>query len=330
MLLRKKKPVHREGPFESQGGFNPWLLLHHSIRYANPQATGQVGFVTNQHIHANRAFAPNGELGDLFLENTKYTPQSAEWAASVQEYFSSYLAPVLALSGSESVDSSANVPLPEPTSLDMSLGEVLRHRHSVRRFSGDALEAADLAAILHAGAGVTHKAEGRAIDGGAPYTLLQRSVPSAGGLYPVDCYCLALRVHSLASAVYKYQPHYHSLSRIHPEPLPASFLSGISGADRLGLDIRKVAAILVLVGHPHKVVRKYGARGVRYLLIETGMIAMAANLAAVSLGYGTLDYQAFFDDRLREALALSGHPQHVLHLLFLGWPAEAGMEAVHA
>jgi SagB-type dehydrogenase family enzyme len=330
MRLKRKKPVHREGPLEKQGGFNPWLLLHHSIRYANPQATGQVGFVTNQHTHANRVFDPRDALGDLFLENTKYNSQCAEWAASVQEYFSSYLAPVLALSGSESMDSSASLPLPEPTPLDMSLGEVLRHRHSVRRFSGDSLHLEDLAAILHAGSGITHKVEGRAIDGGSPYTLLLRSVPSAGGLYPVDCYCLALRVRSLPTSAYKYQPHYHSLGQVHPEPTLASLLSGLAGADRLGIDIRKVAAILAFVGHPQKVVRKYGARGVRYLLIEAGMMAMAANLAAVALGYGTLDYQSFFDDRLHEALSIAGRPQQVLHLLFLGWPAEAGMEAVHA
>lgn len=329
MRLRTKKKVFRDALAEQTGAFDPWLLIYNSVRYVNPNATDQVGFVTNQQHLASRTLNPHDDLGELFLENTKFHVGRTEWSASIPEYFSSFLMPLLALSGSESIESSEVVSLPEPSPLEVSLGELLQRRHSVRQFSGDPLELEDLSAVLHAAAGITHKSSGRPMDKDVSIPMFQRSVPSAGGLYPIDCYCIALRVRPLAPAVYKYMPHKHALAKIAAESPADAFLSGLLGLESLGIDGKRVAAILAFAGNPQKLVRKYGPRGVRYLLLETGMISMAANLAAVALGYGTLDYQYFVDDRLRDSLSLSGKPHQLLHLLLLGWPAESGSEGSH-
>jgi SagB-type dehydrogenase family enzyme len=102
--------------------------------------------------------------------------------------------------------------------------------------------------------------------------------------------------------------------------------SSISATPTTGIDPDKLALALVFVGSPQKVVRKYGARGVRYLLLEAGMIAFSANLAATALGYGTLDYQSFLDDRVEKNLSISRRSQYPLHMLLIGWPVKLAKE----
>jgi SagB-type dehydrogenase family enzyme len=280
------------------------------------------GFITNQVRSGQRPFDAQRDVGELFLANTKLHPQRAEWIASVPEYFSSFLAPVTAVSGTESVNASERVSLPEPRRLDASLSDVFGWRRSVRRFSGDALELADLATVTHAAAGITHSVAATPIDGGPGYTLRLRNSPSSGGLYGVDCYCIALRVGRLAAGVYKYVPHAHALDRLDAGTDAPDLDAALLGSDASELDFRRISAVLAFVGTPEKATRKYGPRGVRYLLLEAGMMAMASNLAATALGYGTLDFQSFLDDPMQAALGLAARPQYVLHLLLLGWPAE--------
>jgi SagB-type dehydrogenase family enzyme len=90
------------------------------------------------------------------------------------------------------------------------------------------------------------------------------------------------------------------------------------------VNAEKLAMALVLTGNPQKSCRKYGKRGVRFMLLEAGMIAFAANLAGTALGYGTLDYQSYLDNVVERYLKISYRPDQVLHVLLMGWPVETG------
>jgi SagB-type dehydrogenase family enzyme len=199
------------------------------------------------------------------------------------------------------------------------------------------MELEDLATILHACAGVSHVTTTTPIDGGPNYDIRCHNVPSAGGLYAVDCYSFALRIRHLKPAVYKYLPYNHSLARLHSEASLESIKHSISPTIATGVDPDKLAAALVFVGNPQKAVRKYGARGVRYILMETGMMAFSANLAATALGYGVLDYQSFLtalgygvldyqsflDEGVEKNLSIWLRSQYPLHMLLLGWPVKS-------
>jgi SagB-type dehydrogenase family enzyme len=319
MKLRQSK-VTRSGPFPDSSDFNPWLIASHTMDSINHNIS-QVGFTTNQLRRSQRYFDPVGDIGEQFLANTVFHPWRAEWISSAAEYFSSYLGPVTALSGSESQDMRERVVLPEPRYLDMSLSAIAGMRKSVRRFSGDPMQLDDVSTICHSIAGITHTTHSNPIDGGPGYDVRCRNVPSAGGLYGVDCYYFALNVRKLAPAVYRYMPYYHALDQLALD-LPVEHLQKcFTGSDTTGLNTDKLALVIAYIGNPQKVVRKYGARGIRYLLIESGMMAFSANLAATALGYGILDYQSFLEDRVREMLQISKRPQYVLHMQLLGWPA---------
>ncbi|GCE21478.1 SagB/ThcOx family dehydrogenase [Dictyobacter kobayashii] len=319
MRLRHSK-VRRSSPFPDAPTFNPWLIASHTMEEISNQAT-QVGFMTNQLRRSQRDFDPARDIGEQFLANTVFHPWRAEWVSSAAEYFSSYLGPVTALSGSESQNTRARVVLPEPHQLDMSLSAVLANRKSVRRFSGDPMQFDDLATICHAVAGITHSTTSHPIDGGDEYEVRCRNVPSAGGLYGVDCYIFALNVRHVKSALYRYTPHYHALDELAIDQSVDTLFQCFSGSEATGLNVDKLALVIAYVGHPQKVVRKYGARGVRYLLLESGMMAFSANLAATALGYGILDYQSFLEDRLRTMVQIADKPQYILHMQLLGWPA---------
>lgn len=324
MKIRQTK-VKRLGPFPDSSTFNPWLIAVHTTNWINPHAES-AGFTTNQQRHGRRPFDLTRDVGELFLENTTLNGQRAEWLASMLEYFSSHLAPLLTLSGSESTDALESIPLPEPKTLEMSLGLVTNMRHSVRKFSGDPMQLDDLATLCYAAAGITHTTTGTPVDGGPNYEFQCRSVPSSGGLYGLDCYCYAMRVAKLPPFTYKYMPYYHSLEKLHPEAKAERFLESCVGADETGLDLDKLAVVMVIVGNPQKAVRKYGARGVRYLLLEAGMMAMSMDLTATALGYGSLHYQSFLDDKIEETLAITDRPNYVLHTLLLGWPADTNLK----
>jgi SagB-type dehydrogenase family enzyme len=276
--------------------------------------------------YANRHFDTERDLGELFLTNTKSNAQKVQENASIPEYFSSYTAPVTALSGTESVNSRERIPLPEPQELKLSLSTVMTQRKSVRSFSGDLIELKDLATIFYAASGLTHTSSATPIDGGPNFDIHGRSVPSAGGLYAVDCYCFAFNVRNLRPGVYKYSPHYHALDKLYPDVDVEEMKMAISGSEASGIDPSKLSTAILFVGNPQKLVRKYGARGVRYMLLEAGMMAFSANLAATALGYGSLDYQSFLDDLVSESLAISKRSVYVLHSLLLGWPVENNKE----
>lgn len=319
MKLRRRT-VDREGPFADTADLNPWLLMLRQMEALSPQPE-RTGFRTNQARYANRNLECRQDVGESFLLNTRMHDRRAEWIASIPEYFTSQLGPVLARSGSESHDGPPPLPLPDPLPLELPLGSVLERRRSVRGFTGDAMEAEDLATILHAAAGITHEDAATAIDRPLRYRLRFRSVPSAGGLYAVDCFCLALNLRGVPAGAYRYLAHGHALAPVGRGATPAQMRDAFMPADTAGVDVERAAACLVFVGNPQKVFRKYGDRGVRYLLLEAGMLAFAADLAATAVGWGALHYQSFYEPPMEACLGLRNQQHYALHALLLGWPA---------
>lgn len=321
MRLRTQT-VTRNEPFPRSSNFNPWTLTRHSTD-ATSSHMERIGAITNQLRFANRHFDIQHDLGEFFLLNTRARTYFHEEGSSISEYFSSSTGPVTALSGTESVNSTQQLSLPDPLLLNLPLSTVLERRESVRQFSGEAMELEDLATILHACAGVSHISTATPIDDGPAYDIRCHNVPSAGGLYAVDCYSFALRINHLKPAVYKYLSYNHSITTIHSLVSLDSLKHSISPTDVTGVDPDELAVALVFVGNPQKAVRKYGARGVRYILLEAGMMAFSANLAATALGYGVLDYQSFLDEEVEKNLSIPLRSQYPLHMLLIGWPLDS-------
>ena len=179
----------------------------------------------------------------------------------------------------------------------LSLEAVLKMRRSVRAYSGEPLSQEELAQLLWAAQGVTASWGGR-------------TAPSAGALYPLEVYA------ATPAGCYHYETGEHKLSLQAAGDLRQALWQAGVKQDW----IREAAAVIVLAAVYGRTAEKYGERAERYVLLEAGHAAQNVLLQAAALGLGAVPVGAFYDDQVREAMALPedqsplciipvGHPQ---------------------
>jgi SagB-type dehydrogenase family enzyme len=208
--------------------------------------------------------------------------------------------------------------LPEPSLPERPLAGLLRERQSCRSFSGSALPLVALSSLLHAGYGIT----GRAALGGGEF--LDRTVPSGGGLYPLELYVLAQHVEGLAGGVHHYVPLGHRLETVVDARLPQHLTAELF----LGQPyLMRAGAILVVTAWLARSLWKYEDRGYRYMLLEAGHVGQNVLLAATALGLGALPLGGFFDDDLARLLRLGREQEIPLYACALGTPCGEDREA---
>ncbi len=196
------------------------------------------------------------------------------------------------------------VELPEPWLIsDVSLEEALALRRSTRSFSDSPLSLHDLSQLLWAAQGVTQEKRGF------------RTAPSAGALFPLEAYAVAIDVGGLTSGIYKYQPQGHSLTLIEE----GEHATGVYNAALQQESIRDAAVVICIAGVVERTSVKYGARAERYMLIEVGHAGQNVCLQAAALGLGAVTIGAFNDDMLKTALRLPAE-EEPLYVIPVGLP----------
>jgi SagB-type dehydrogenase family enzyme len=169
----------------------------------------------------------------------------------------------------------------------MPVERAIRERRSVRAFTADSLSLEEAATLLWAAQGVTHQ-EGL------------RAAPSAGGLYPLEVYLVALRVRGLAAGIYRYVPADHALTELAAEDVGDALCEASWSQDWM----RTGAAILAVAAVYERTAGKYGARAERYVHMEVGGVAENVYLQATALGLGTTFVGAFDDAQVKKVLRL--------------------------
>jgi SagB-type dehydrogenase family enzyme len=202
------------------------------------------------------------------------------------------------------------IPLPAPAPLDGRLGDVLDRRRSHRAFDSDPIADDALAALLHAGYGVTGWLEG---DEGQP-DLRVRAVPSAGALYPLEVYAAVLRVGGLEPGLYHFDPPRSCLELLRTgiEPDELACLSPYPDI------VASCAALVFVAGIFGRTRFKYGLRGYRFALLEAGHVAQNVLLAATALGLAAVPIGGFYDRRTDAFLGLDGVNESTLYAIAFG------------
>jgi SagB-type dehydrogenase family enzyme len=173
------------------------------------------------------------------------------------------------------------LPAPRLTG-QVSLEEVLARRRSVRSFEATALTEAEIAQLSWAAQGST-TAEGL------------RTAPSAGALYPLELYV------ALPAGLYRYDSDDHRLKTQSEKDLREELQRAALGQDAIG----DAPAVFVITGVYERTAIKYGERRTpRYVQMEAGHAAQNLLLQAVALGLGAVPIGAFYDDSVRDVLAL--------------------------
>jgi SagB-type dehydrogenase family enzyme len=202
-----------------------------------------------------------------------------------------------------------------PPAMESPLSGLIRLRRSCRAYLPKTMPLPSVSALAAAAYGIVEVA--RLEDGG---TFLRRSVPSAGGLFPLELFVFLQRVEGLSDGLYHYDVRGHSLELLRGEPIadlepflyPYPFIR----------DANLVFAVAAVFERNQK---KYGPRGYRYTLLEAGHLAQNLCLSAVELGLGTLCMGGFEDSRLNRVLGLEPTREGVVYAVAVGYDAQSGL-----
>ncbi|MGH7723476.1 MAG: SagB/ThcOx family dehydrogenase [Candidatus Dormibacteria bacterium] len=179
---------------------------------------------------------------------------------------------------------------------------LLWRRFSVRAFAGRILSREKVEFLLRCAYGVI------------PGPIERRTVPSAGGLFPLTLVVAAHRVQNTPAGWYRWVP-----ARAALEKLPITADSDTTTLFRTRhVALGDAAAVIFIFGEMAPGQRRYGERGYRYLLLEAGHSAQNLLLAAAAIGAAAVPLGGFDDDRVN-ALVRAHLPEPVaLYSVVLG------------
>ncbi len=150
--------------------------------------------------------------------------------------------------------------------------------------------------------------------------VYRRAAPSAGALYAGEVYVLAERVSGLAPGLYAYQPLEHALVGLRKGP----GLHRIAAALESPGAVENAAFVVLLTNVFRRYAWKYGQRGYRYALVDSGHIGENLRLAAAGMGLSVASPTRFHDDALNELLGQDGRREALCALHAVGHASEWG------
>lgn len=256
------------------------------------------------------------DIASDYLVNSTYRRGDKEFDLSVKSFFDDACMTMVSQLDKRCTGKGQIKPLPAPLPLPMALHEAIAKRRSIRESSGDSLELDSLATILQCAGGVTARATVE-LDNGEQCEMPLRSVPSGGALYPIDIYVGAKNVSNLDAGLYRFQNNDNSLLSVLNSDLD-DVNKLYASLPKTSFNVDNTSAVLVLVMRPWRSKRKYGARGLRFALLEAGYISQNAHLAATALGVNSCDFGGFYDNEVNSIFSIDGVNEAAIHLIFFG------------
>lgn len=193
--------------------------------------------------------------------------------------------------------------------------ELVRKRFSCRSYQLGNLSQTQLATLLHGAYGVL-----QLFQPVGKLSYFSRAVPSGGGLYPLEIYVIARSVVDLPPGLFHYDVRDHSLQLMRS--------ANDQDEDRIGqIWPANACAIIIFTAVFRRMLKKYGARGYRFILLEAGHAAQNLCLLATEQGLGSLCVGGFRDTRLNRFLGLDGLVEAALYCVAIGYPAEPSPDA---
>ena len=209
------------------------------------------------------------------------------------------------------------VALPAPGE-GSQLMRVLAARGSCRQYVAREMPLETLGTLLGGAYGLTRLNQ---LDSGIRFH--SRPVPSAGGLYPLELYVMTERVAGVQNGIHHFAAAANTLSLLQPFP-PREKLTELFLSQYF---LENANALVMISAVFSRTLRKYGARGYRYVLLEAGHVAQTICLLATEQGLGSLCMGGFWDARLNAFLHFDGTTQAVVYCVGVGYPASgAGLK----
>ncbi len=207
----------------------------------------------------------------------------------------------MAASGNIQIQTGDMIELPQPvTDGDMSIEKALTLRRSVRSYSSEPLNLAEVSQLLWSAQGITNE-QGF------------RTAPSAGATFPLEMFMVVNNVDGLKKGIYHYQPHGHQLEFIRDEDVSSALFRACLSQSM----ITDGGAVLVFAADFERTTERYGERGIRYVHNEIGHAGQNVHLQAAAMDLGTVVIGAYRDDEVEGILQLREN-LNVLYLMPVG------------
>lgn len=259
-----------------------------------------------------------GDVAELFHENTKMGP--------IKQREKDVLDPLLDSAGFRYFQSRAGradyeerplIELPEPSAPSAAIADVLLDRRSVRSYAERPITMAELSTVLRYGVGVSGEREIDVTDG-QTLERHRRTYPSPGSLDPVELYLCVLDVDGLDDGVYFYSPVEHGLRELRTDF--DDFEETVAGtlATLRPFSVETAGVYFVFAATFWRAKLKYGARGYRYALQESGHMAQNLLLAAEATGLAGVTLAAYRDVATNDLLDLDGVNRATIYSLLMG------------
>jgi len=192
--------------------------------------------------------------------------------------------------------------------LNLTLGDAILSRATARSIRPVQLVLAQVATILHHAYGITRDNKGTVFP--RPF----RSVPSGGGLYPLEIFFHSSHIEGLKPGVYHFNPVQNRL-RMLREGDCARELADALVQPQLAMDVSLFFFITAVF---ERSIFKYGDRGYRFTLLEAGHVAQNMNLVANALGLGCVNVGGYFDREVDVLLNLDGITHSTVYIIGVG------------
>ncbi|MBU1084741.1 MAG: SagB/ThcOx family dehydrogenase [Bacteroidota bacterium] len=196
--------------------------------------------------------------------------------------------------------------LVKPKKLDkISFDKVMKRRSSCREFSSRPISKVALSTFLYYSIGLKKI--------GAP-DVGNRFYPSAGARYPNEVYPIVLNVKGVNQGIYHYHVRSHSLEKMWTiKNLKQKTLENFN--QKFIYD----AGVIFLVSAVFwRTQMKYGARGYRNLMYDTGHLCQNFYLTASALNIGCCSIGGLLDDKVNKLLGLDGKEESALLAVAIG------------
>lgn len=187
---------------------------------------------------------------------------------------------------------------------DTPLYEVLRERKSVRNYQNKPISKEVVSCLLWASTGISRK------EGGHEF----RTAPSAGALYPIETYLVVNNVEEINPGVYHYNIQNHYL-----ELLTQGDYAVETAKAALGQKMCVEAPVVFIwTAIFERMKWKYDQRAYRYVYLDAGHIAENLALCATSLGLGSCQIGALYDDEVNQIIDVDGTEESVIYMSVVG------------
>jgi SagB-type dehydrogenase family enzyme len=146
------------------------------------------------------------------------------------------------------------------------------------------------------------------------YQHENRTVPSAGRLYPLEIYVIIFKnsVEGLAPGVYHYGIKEHALEPVFFGECPDEIVASFSHNEAANM----AQGLICISSVFSRNVTKYGSRGYRYILLEAGHVAQNILLAGSEIGINSIPVGGCSESAVEKYIGLGTQHEKIVYTLF--------------